>query len=1456
MWPEPFRRHILRLSASTTCRKGSSRRRQPRWRELRIEPLEDRRLLALAPDALGDLAVSSLVSNATADALQLVNAPQGLIELSGGQMALLATGPAPAELRIRAPGNVDAADTTNTDQLQAGDPSGLNLTGEGYTVGVWDGGLIRSTHQEFGSRVTVVDSGDVEDHATHVAGTIGAAGVNAVAKGMATQVSLRSRDWTNDFAEMDADAALIAVSNHSYGYVAGWAIYPASSFGFSTPSGLVDVWWEDRFLYADEAVDFGRYDANARDLDQVLVSHPDLLSVWSAGNDRNDAFSSISGNNTYVAWFSGDPGAIGWSGEGWYLVPNSGATSAPGSDGNAGTGYDSISLTQNAKNALVVGAVNDITADPYATSQIVTTSFSSYGPTDDGRIKPDVVGNGAGLFSSMAASDAAYGSMSGTSMSSPNVAGTAVLLIEHFENESDTTPHSASTKGVLIHTAADGGNLGPDYANGWGLVDAAAAADFITRAAAGAEGYYFEEGAYEGSEWTLEAASDGTQPLKVTIAWTDPTPATLPPYGLDDPTPVLVHDLDLWITGPDGTHFPWTLDRLNPSAPAVRTGANHVDNVEQVLIDAPEAGVYTIHVGATGDSFTQPYSLMMSGAVADLPPAVTLSVTDIPLAEDGGVATVTATLSAASDQEVTVKLAFSGTATWSDDYARSGTSIVIPPHSLTGSIALTAAQDTLDEADETIIIDIDTVTNGREIGHRRVTATITDDDPATSVSLMLTGSPMAEAGGVATVVAWLSTESGLPVLVDLAFSGTATQTTDYSPSATTIMIPPGSTMGSITLTAVQDTVDEPDETILVDVAAIINGIQSETQSFTATITDDDSAPTVTLSLTGSPMSENGGVAEVTATLSNASAFPVTVALGLSGTATMTDDYVPSGTAISIPANSTSGSITLTAVPDWLDEPSETIVVDIESVTNGTENGTQVVTATITNVDLVRFWVVDNLVDDAFGYAADGDNLNRTALVAGATDPRGIAVNADATKFWILNYDKVIYVQDANGGSLGSWSSTQLKQPTGIAVSGSNVWIVDKGTDTVYRFDGAADVTSGQLTASSSFKLDVGNATPEGLATDGATVWVVDGDKLDAVYLYDTSGASLGSWSIDPTNTSPTGIAIDPAGDSQSIWIVDISKARVYEYADARGRTSGSQSAASSFALISTNASPHDIAVRGLNASLQLKSIGAQSIAAESELSFALNAADYGLPAGTLTYAASGLPPGAAFDPATQTFCWTPVMSQAPGTYVVTFSVSDGVSSASEQVAISVFDPYPWQNHVNPPDADGSGRVSPLDALLIINRINLFGSGLLPSRQPDDPYFDVNRDGRVGPDDTLTVINCLNAERKAEGESALPEAGGESRMPAFVPCNVAAAMFPPTETVSDGWQGVETAVTEPRHSEAGLAGATDEPVRASDRTREELLTVLTAARSRADWQAAADDLFAEPDWLLDLEGRRV
>src|SRR2546425_346985 len=106
---------------------------------------------------------------------------------------------------------------------------------------------------------------------------------------------------------------------------------------------------------------------------------------------------------------------------------------------------------------------------------------------------------------------------------------------------------------------------------------------------------------------------------------------------------------------------------------------------------------------------------------------------------------------------------------------------------------------------------------------------------------------MAEAGGVATVTATLSAPSGQTVIVDLAFSGTAILGTDYTSSAASIVMPPGSTNGTITLTAVQDSLDEVDETIIVDISNVTNGTESGVQQVTAIITDDDLPPAVAFS---------------------------------------------------------------------------------------------------------------------------------------------------------------------------------------------------------------------------------------------------------------------------------------------------------------------------------------------------------------------------------------------------------------------------------------------------------------------------------------------------------------------------------------------------------------------------------------------------------------------------------
>ena len=334
---------------------------------------------------------------------------------------------------------------------------------------------------------------------------------------------------------------------------------------------------------------------------------------------------------------------------------------------------------------------------------------------------------------------------------------------------------------------------------------------------------------------------------------------------------------------------------------------------------------------------------------------MTLHVDHATIPEGAGTATVTATLSDPSTFPVTIELGYGGTAAGGGiDYTVSGSQVVIPAGSTTGTVAVTAVDDALDEDGETVLVGITNVTNAIESTAQEVTTTITDDDASPTVTLGVNNPSIAEDGGVATVHATLSEISGRDVTVDLDFAGSAgSDGVDYMISGSQILIPAGSTTGTITITAVDDALDETDETVVVDVETVTNGSESGTQQVTTTILDDDPAPAVTLVVDTTSIAELGGVATVTTALDQPSGLDVIVDLGFGGTASGDGvDYTASGTQMVIPAGSTTGTVTIAAVDDTLDEVDETVIVDIADVTNGAESGTQQVTTTITDDDTV------------------------------------------------------------------------------------------------------------------------------------------------------------------------------------------------------------------------------------------------------------------------------------------------------------------------------------------------------------------------------------------------------------------------------------------------------------------------------------------------------------------------
>ncbi|WP_197451927.1 S8 family serine peptidase [Rosistilla carotiformis] len=548
--------------------------------------------------------------------------------------------------------NANSLDTANVEFLRNNGGLGIDLDGAGVVVGVWDSLNVRETHREFAGRVDLgtelnTAATGLSSHATHVTGTILATGIDAAAAGYAPAARGINFDSARDVDELAANSATIDLSNHSYGARAGWNLdlNDSNEDPLNAPGTVgADLWLGVYDLNNQEDPRFGKYTDDSRAFDELLRNNPELLTVVSAGNDRQNNYNDELGTGQYVTFFEGGFGTS--TDRGWYLVPDAGATAAPPEDGGA-DGFDTIGGDQKtAKNTLTVGNYSDVLADPQPQllpdgdaggddGSLGFEGSSSFGPTDDGRIKPDVVANGIRLYSSDLENDSDYGIKSGTSMAAPSVTGLSALLLQHYRDLHSSDPRSATLKALLIHTASDVGNPGPDYKAGWGLVNGAKAAEFLSNEVTPVDGQtHMLEEAVLASGATIQRTVDvkAGGPFRATIVWTD-VAAAADAAGVDVGTPRLINDLDIRVIGPDGVSMPWVLDPTDPDRDAT-TGRNSRDNVEQVFIADPTPGTYTIQVSHTGalQGGPQAFSLLAS---TNFPRTVVTADDDAPHSASG-----------------------------------------------------------------------------------------------------------------------------------------------------------------------------------------------------------------------------------------------------------------------------------------------------------------------------------------------------------------------------------------------------------------------------------------------------------------------------------------------------------------------------------------------------------------------------------------------------------------------------------------------------------------------------------------------------------------------------------------------------------------------------------------------------------------------------------------------------
>jgi subtilisin family serine protease len=449
--------------------------------------------------------------------------------------------------------NSDTSASLGIPKIQTEGPM---LTGEGVKVGVIDGGAI-DLHPEFESRLTRIDNLFLSSHATHVAGTIAAAGrLEPKVKGMAPRASLYSYDFFTDVTVktlLMRQSLAIDITNNSYGA------------GISDSLGNCNS--------------YGGYGVREREFDNI-IRESGISVVFAMGNDRDQS--------------------------GCVIQPRS--------------GFYTVARPASAKNVISVGATGPTMG---------LSTFSGLGPARDGRLKPDIAAPGVDILSTSLQGQTRQAS--GTSMATPAVTGLGALLIQHFRALKGESPAPALLKAIILNSATDLGNPGPDYSFGYGMPDASEAAAMIS-----ANRFLRSTLSPDQTRKHEIDVPAGTPVLRVMLAWSD-----LPAPLFVEKT--LVNDLNLVLTKPDGstTVLPLTLDPLKPYDDAI-PAVNSRDNVEQVMVRDPEAGKWSVSISSSAMfSESQDYALTWSFAPVLAPPCyLTLTPPALAFPVEGGLTSI------------------------------------------------------------------------------------------------------------------------------------------------------------------------------------------------------------------------------------------------------------------------------------------------------------------------------------------------------------------------------------------------------------------------------------------------------------------------------------------------------------------------------------------------------------------------------------------------------------------------------------------------------------------------------------------------------------------------------------------------------------------------------------------------------------------------------------------------
>ena len=424
-----------------------------------------------------------------------------------------------------------------------------NLHGNGYVAAMWDAGAAWP-HADYASRLTVADGSSSHYHATLVAGVLGGDGSQ----------SYNCGGGTNQWRGIATEVEII-----SYDWDNPTAEHN-NAVGFYHADVSQNSWgWNN--CQPGYCNDFGDYDATTRVYDMIIrgLYGDEITIVGAAGNDGE--CSTCSGSLPDYPY---------------------GTVSGP---------------IATSKNALSVSAT-------YSTSDGWWPE-SSRGPTDDGRIKPDICAPGCGNYAGVKSTytnNCYNNEYCGTSDAAPVVSGSAILLYEEYNNFYGEDPYPSTIRALLYSSAQDLGTPGPDYMYGYGRINIQDAVDIIIDDA-GAGFRIIQDQVYNSNvfEYEMNVTSD-LATLVTTLAWDD-REATAG-AGIK-----LINNLDLELESPSHViYHPFILDPANPGSPATQ-GVDNRNNVEQVKVAAPEDGIWIARVTGTAIPY-QPQQFSLIGEFA------------------------------------------------------------------------------------------------------------------------------------------------------------------------------------------------------------------------------------------------------------------------------------------------------------------------------------------------------------------------------------------------------------------------------------------------------------------------------------------------------------------------------------------------------------------------------------------------------------------------------------------------------------------------------------------------------------------------------------------------------------------------------------------------------------------------------------------------------------------------